>query len=363
VKVLQLIQRPQLRGAEIFACQLSLELSSLGIRCDVACLFDTDMGLRERFPQIDIKHLGAVRERRLLDLTCLRRLHKLVQDGGYHLVQANAGDTLKYAALSKALFGWKARLVFRNANKLSDFIRGPLHAALNKWMLRRCDHVVSVSEYCRQDVIRFQPALVKRSTTITIGTYVGLPSPALSPRDIPVFINIASFVPEKNHEFLIRVFAAFVKKNTKGLLKLVGDGRLRDRLQKQCELLGIREHVEFLGYQRDPWSQLSDVSALVMPSKIEGLPAVILEAMALHVPVVASAVGGIPEVVRNSETGYSIVGYNVDEYVSAMEMACEEATRLKITGNAYDEILRNYQMSLVAGNFKHVYEAIGNASH
>jgi glycosyltransferase involved in cell wall biosynthesis len=361
VKVLQLIQQSQLRGAEIFACQLSLELASLGITSHVACLFEAESGLTERFPQIKFISVHGSRSRRLADIKGLINLHRTIVDGGYDLVQANAGDTLKYAALSRSLFGWKARLVFRNANKLSDFIRGPLHASFNRWLIGRCDHIISVSEYCRQDLVKFQPSVERRSTTVPIGTYITSVPRKDSHAGEPVFVNIGSFVPEKNHQFLIRLFATFVQKHGRGILKLVGDGKLRQELEVQCSRLGMLERVQFLGYQCDPWEQLHDATAMIVPSTIEGLPAVILEAMAARVPVIASAVGGIPEVIVNHETGFCIEDYEEHRYVAAMEsMVGDEALRQTITTNAYHRIAENYLMPLIAGRFGSVYEKLVN---
>jgi L-malate glycosyltransferase len=355
MKVLQLIQKPQLRGAEIFACQLSMELKKIACTVDVAYLFS-----HEPFSldfDLNFIPLDGNPRRRLWDLKAYRKLNKIVTEGGYDIVQANAGDTLKYAALSKFLFRWKAKLVFRNANKMGDFIKSDAQRSFNRFMVGQADGVISVSEMCRQDIIKLFPRTRDKATMIPIGTYdftevvaAKLNAPS------PVWINISSFVPEKNHSFIIDVFKRSVSQGNKGTLLLVGEGRLRKEMEEKVRQLSLEDRVVFTGARKDAVALLKNASLLLLPSMIEGLPGVILEAFSCGVPVVASDVGGIPEIVRTGETGMCISGFDVNEYLDAIgQLSNDEARRSSIIRKAREVVEERFMMTTIAQRFRECY--------
>lgn len=359
MKILQLIQRPQLRGAEIFACQLSSELKRFGHESDVAWLFDGWNRLSHLFPELKFTSLGASLPFRAFDPGAYGRLNAMIRQGNYDLVQANAGDTLKYAALSKRLFGWKAPLVFRNANVMSRFIRGPLHRKLNAWLIVQCDYVIAVSETCRRDVGALCPSRQSRSMTIPIGTRrFDDVAAADKPTHDPLFVSIASFVPEKNHKFLVEVFHEFVRRRGVGQLWLVGDGPLRQATEAEVIRRGIGDRVNFRGAVAEPIPILKAADCLLMPSLIEGLPGVILEALSCGVPVIASGAGGIQEIIDDGRTGFCIHDFDVDQYVRRMEEILQPEVRAALADNGRKLIDGEYLLPAIAERFRVAYENI-----
>jgi L-malate glycosyltransferase len=356
MKILQVIQKRQMRGAEIFACQLSEHLTQKGVTADILYLFDGDISL----PDFDLLFipLQANISRRFWDLSAYKRLAKIVREGNYTIIQANAGDTLKFAVFSRLLFRWDAKIIFRNANLMSAFMRGSLHRAFNRWLLSKCDYVISVSEICRQDMSKVYLKAAVKSVTIPIGTYAFDIQSANSWRAglEPIFINIGSFVPEKNHEFLIDVFHQYYLKHGKGHLWLVGDGKLHSFLKEKTTQLNLGSRVQFMGYRKDVIDILKSAHILIMPSKIEGLPAVILEALSCQVPVIASNVGGIPEVIINGVNGYCLSNMNIDEYLYCMDkLSKDSGLRSKFVVAGIETIRRQYLMSDVANRFHQTY--------
>lgn len=357
MKVLQIIQKPQLRGAETFACQLSQELRKQDVEVDIAYLFPSEGLLKEKFRELKFISVEGRPASRFFDLHGYKQLHRIVTTGNYDLVQANAGDTLKYAVMSKKLHGWSAPLIFRNANKMSDFFRNSVHRKINRWLLTHCDYFISVSELCRRDLLSIYPAAKGRSSTITIGTNLLERSNPRAERNFPIFINIGALVPEKNHGFLLDIFALWMKKWSSGELWVIGDGKLREELQNKAISLNLQPNVKFLGYQSDPISLLRQADALVMPSLIEGLPGVILEALSSRIPVIASSVGGIPEVIQNGITGFAIGSFEPGLYVETMEKVVKSNTiRETIADNGYERIKRDFQLTTIADKFISAYK-------
>ena len=108
---------------------------------------------------------------------------------------------------------------------------------------------------------------------------------------------------EKGHRFLVEALPRVVETIPNLGLVLLGEGRERDALEAQLVRLGLRGRARFAGFQKQvqPWIQACDV--LVNPSLSEGMPNVVLEAMALGTPVVATAVGGVPSLITDGQSG------------------------------------------------------------
>ncbi|HMP98982.1 MAG TPA: glycosyltransferase [Cyclobacteriaceae bacterium] len=360
MRVLQLIQKPQLRGAEIFACQLSEELACYGVTSDVAFLFGEENNVLNF--NLKFHALGAIQQRRFSDFSGYKNLAELVRSGQYEIVQANAGDTLKYAIISKLLYRWRTPVVFRNANKMSDFIKNPYQKWFNKWLLGKCRFVVSVSENCRQDILTIIPSLKNRSITIPIGTKsFELVEPIARPNpDEPFFVSIGSLVPEKNHVFLIDVFHEFIKGGNKGHLWIIGEGHLRAMLEDRIQALGLNDRIKLPGAKNNVLSYLKASDALMMPSLIEGLPGVILEALSCRIPVISASVGGIPEVI-NEDTGQLIRNSEISAYLKAMEDIIQNSSGNKWRNRviAGERLVReHYTMPIVTHSFFQTYRRI-----
>lgn len=361
IKILQIIQRPQFRGAETFACQLSEHLVSAGHNVDVLFLFGAEnMTLPYNLPFI---HLKGREKNRWIDFSGYYRLNRIITSGRYDIVQANAGDTLKYASLSKKIFGWKAPLIFRNANKISDFLRSGLKKKITSWIMSEVDFVASVSNECRMDFEKTFPFFHNRIATLPIGVNTTIPSPYHSWRDIdvsgegPFFLSVASFVPEKNHEGLIRIFSKFSNEHPGSRLLLIGEGRLKKTIQEIVIQNQLEDSVYFLGKRSDVLNIMPLCHALLIPSHIEGLPGVILEAFISKLPVAAYDVGGIREVVRNNETGFLIPKNSEPDFLLAMKEVISSVNN-NLIEKAYQLVLQEYTNDKIAGRFLESYQNV-----
>lgn len=118
-----------------------------------------------------------------------------------------------------------------------------------------------------------------------------------------VILHIGSFSPQKNHVILIEAFALASKENNKMHLWFVGDGELHETIKHLVSKKDLRERVSFLGLRSDIAMLLADSDLFVLSSDYEGVPMTILEAMAAGKPVIATAVGGVPELVEDGITG------------------------------------------------------------
>jgi len=169
-------------------------------------------------------------------------------------------------------------------------------------------------------------------------------------------IMVANLRPEKGHDTLIDAAAIVLNRFPDARFDIVGDGTERDRLIAYAHAKGVAAAVSFLGHCEDVPARLSAADVFVLPSESEAFPNAVLEAMAAGLPVVASAVGGILEVVRNGETGLLVPPRRPDALADAIGRLLSDATlqeRLGSTGRGLVE--SRYSFSKMVAAFDALY--------
>ncbi len=136
--------------------------------------------------------------------------------------------------------------------------------------------------------------------------------------DISVVGVIGRLEPVKGHKYFIEAARMVIEELPKVKFLIVGDGSLRNDLESQCEELGVLDKCIFTGWKEDVSSILSMLDILVLPSVNEAVGRILIEAGACGVPVVATNVGGVPEIVRDNETGVLVAPGSPEDLARAM---------------------------------------------
>lgn len=140
----------------------------------------------------------------------------------------------------------------------------------------------------------------------------------------PVLGVVGSLYPVKGHRFLISAMPEIIRRWPGAVLLVIGKGELEASLKAQVEQLGIGANVCFLGLRQDVSRLLSVLDVFVLPSLSEGLSLALLEAMAAGKPVVATAVGGNPELVEQGRTGFLVHPQDPADLVSSLDKLLED---------------------------------------
>lgn len=176
------------------------------------------------------------------------------------------------------------------------------------------------------------------------------------PEDAVVFVSVARFAPQKNLGLLIDAFARTSAALPKAILLLAGDGSLMASVQTQVTALGLRDRVRFLGERRDVPALLGASDAFVLSSDWEGTPVSIMEAMAAGLPVVATAVGGVPELVRSGITGRLARPKDARSLVDAMIDIGSDASLRREMGLAATQIAHDaLDARVMASAYQNLY--------
>jgi glycosyltransferase involved in cell wall biosynthesis len=192
-----------------------------------------------------------------------------------------------------------------------------------------------------------EPELLDTPDIATLKKELGIPE------GFRVIGCVASLAPHKGHRYLLEAF----KKIDNAYLLLIGDGSLRGELEKMASNYGISERVIFAGYKKDvtPYIQLMDI--VVLPSsEREGLGISIIEAMALSKPVVATNIGGIPELVEDGRTGILVKPKDSDALTEAINRLLKSPELMrKLSVNGRKRYLKIFTLNQMIEKIEELY--------
>ncbi|WP_241775178.1 glycosyltransferase [Chryseobacterium sp. ERMR1:04] len=136
--------------------------------------------------------------------------------------------------------------------------------------------------------------------------------------DIPVFVSVARLHTRKGFHKLLNAHAKLIKDGFNHHIIVIGDGEEMDNLKKQAENLGVTNSFELLGSMMNPYPYVKNADFFILPSESEGWPLIIADTLILQKPIIATSVGGIPEMISHEKTGY-LVNYEEDDMYDAMK--------------------------------------------
>jgi glycosyltransferase involved in cell wall biosynthesis len=182
---------------------------------------------------------------------------------------------------------------------------------------------------------------------------VGIPADAL------VIGTVGRLNEVKRQDLLLRAFARVKAENARARLLIVGDGPLRENLRELATQLGIGSTVHFAGYQPHPERYLRMMDVFALTSRMEGLPLVILEAWAAGLPVVASAVGGVPDLVKHGQTGLLFDSGDESGLLQMLTELLVNPRRARVLGESgRQEVLSHYDLQRMAATYEQHYRAL-----
>ena len=197
---------------------------------------------------------------------------------------------------------------------------------LYRWVDRLVSRLTSVticvSENDRLAGLRARTCSADRTIVIRNGVSVEAAPRARHERGRPLLLSVGRFKAPKDFITLARALAILPASSFEALI--VGDGPERPALEAELRRLGIDDRVRLAGEQSDVRALLADADAFVLSSRSEGLPVSILEAMAAELPVVASRVGGVPELVVDGENGFLVPPGDPRELAAALERLVDD---------------------------------------
>jgi len=182
---------------------------------------------------------------------------------------------------------------------------------------------------------------------------------SLSPEGQPLLAHVSNFRPVKRPVDCVEILARVLQKGINTRLVMVGDGSERTNVEHRARCLGVHDRCVFVGKQPRIADYLSAADVLLLPSEQESFGLAALEAMACEVPVIASRVGGIPEVITDGETGFlSEVGDTAKMAADAGRLLTDGKLRTTMGRRARESAISRYRTDVVIPQYIEFYERV-----
>lgn len=232
-----------------------------------------------------------------------------------------------------------------------------------------CDRIVAVSNqlrlfleketWCKKrriivihngvDLIKFSPRDIDGQLPES-----GFPSPCITRIGV-----IGRLTEAKDHAGLLKAWANVSRLHPASKLVLIGDGELREHLETLSENLRIASHIQFMGDRNDIPEIISQMDLMVLPSKREGFPISILESMAMKKPVIATNVGGVPEIIDHGFNGYMVPAQNPKALANAiLHFFGHRDDFSRMAKNGYLTVKEKFSSSVLLKRYEDLYHEV-----
>ncbi len=301
-----------------------------------------------RFPSIADLILGALfestepamRRARMLLHTWLGVYYALLlRDRGIDHIHVHHGYYSAWIAMVAArMLGIPFSMTLHGSDLL-------VQAAFMSTKLRECEFCITVSEFNREHILAHYPGidptkmLVQRMGVEIPRSASTKRVPARSSDQVPVLLAVGRLHSVKNHTFLLQACFLLREYGVRFRCVIVGDGRERQRLEFLIRELKIEDVVRMIGHvpRENLGEYYESADLVVLTSHSEGIPLVLMEAMARGKIVLAPAITGIPELVESGKTGFLYAAGDLEQFVWQVEQICKARNALQSIGRAARE--------------------------
>jgi glycosyltransferase involved in cell wall biosynthesis len=335
-RLLYLITLAETGGAQAYVASL---LPAVAAEYDVIVAAHGDGFLREAATQAGVRYVALEHLRRPLDpirdARALVELVRLLRAERPLILHANSSKAGVLGRLAAVIARVPVRIFTAHgwAFAAHDGAAARGYMWADRIMSRVTTHTICVAESELRAGLRARTCNVARTVVIHNGVAVDGPRRAAGTRRSPAeVLSIGRLRAPKDFTTLAQAVARLEPGIVR--LRIVGDGPDRDALAATIARLGASRSIELLGERRDVAEVLAQSDAFVLSSRSEGLPMSVLEAMATAVPVVATAVGGIPELVRDGESGALVPAGDAAALAVALDRLARDAALRDRLGDA-----------------------------
>lgn len=337
-------------GAEKNLCCLAKALQG-EYRLSVVCLYGKGRIAEELGSAgVDVR---CIELRRSWHFYRIRRLIKHIREFQPDILHT----FLFHANIAGRYAGWRAGVpVVISSVRVAERERG-YHLTVDRWTSGLVDVEVCVSEAVRRFTMEEAGIPESKLTVIPNGIDVSEYGTGPSPSGAPVVTFVGRLHTQKGVDILIRAARTILRDNPKTTFNIVGEGPEKKALKDLAAREDVSERIRFTGFVADVGNVLAASHLLVLPSRWEGMPNAVLEAMACARPVVASNVDGCSEVVDDGKTGLLVPPEDPDALADAVLEILRDPERARNMGQAgRSRAETEFTVSKMVNAYKELYE-------
>lgn len=353
MRVLEIIADGAPGGGTTHVLQI---LRKLHMDFQIGIISESKSFLLEEAASLGLSCFGFVFMKSRFNVGTIRNLRECISQFAPHMMHVHGGRAAFFCALASG----KVRTVYTVHG--FHFTQKPLIIRLlailaERMTMCRAYHVVFVSRYDQQLAVRFGILPASKPFSVIHNGIDYSSIPEASPHAAHHIGFIGRLAPEKDPLLFLETLVLLPKYSA----TIVGGGRLQTEIRDTLENQQLSSRVTMLGAQSRQKSlqALAAMSALVMTSQWEGLPMVALEAMACGVPVVATNVGGLNEVIENGESGILVEGRSPTDLAKAVRLVTEDQTlRKHIIETARNRVRSLFSEERMLEDLRKVYRTV-----
>lgn len=359
MKVVQVIPEFGLAGAEIMCENLTYELLKLGHNVVVVSMYDYHSAITERLEKagIDVRYLG---KKSGLDFSMIQKIKKILKEGEVDVIHTHR-YCAQYAVPAAIMAGVKRRV--HTVHSVAKEENGKLARKLNKIFFKMNALVpVALSEKI-QDTIVDEYGMRKYSVPVIFNGINLEKCKVKTEYSITgkfKILHIGRFQDVKNHKGLIAAFEIFNQKYPDSELHLIGDGENKREIEELVVTKKLHNSVFFYGLQPNVHQFLSEMDVFTLPSLHEGVPITLVEAMGTGLPIVATAVGGVPDML--DENSAQLVPVDAAAIAAAFEKYYLDYELRKFNGENALKAAKRFSAETMARKYINIYQEKGGAS-
>ena len=366
--IVHIVDSLEFGGLERVVTDLAISQKELGHRVSVFSINET-AGLRTVLEDAGVPVIVGDK-RGTFDLRVIRRLRKHVSQNRLDVVHAHNFVPNYYAAA--ALVGKRRQVLVNTCHNMGSRLSNRRLRWLYRWSLSRTAKVAMVGCQVHERLVADGIVAPSKAMTVLNGIpvkrFACLPVDqrqrarkelGLADQDLIVGC-VGRLVPLKNHKLLLACMPQLLAMHPSLKVVLVGEGPLRDELSAFAHSLAVSDHVVHAGAHADVSKLLPALDVFVLPSRTEGLSIALLEACAAGLPIVATAVGGNPEIITDGHTGQLIESEDAEALFSVLhELLSDQSKRERLGTAARTWVEKNGSVESMRQNYETLYAQAG----
>lgn len=299
MKIVQIMPEFGIAGAETMCENLTYELIKLGHDVTVISMYDYNSAITDRLTKagIDIRYLS---KKPGVDFSMIPKMKRIFTETKADVIHTHR-YCAQYAIPAAILAGVKKRV--HTVHNIAEKENGRLARMFNKFFFRHCNLTpVALSELIQMSVVKEYSISRDKIPVVYNGIDLSkcLPKESYYIEGNFKILHIGRFSEQKNHIGLIKAFKLFHENREDSQLWLIGDGEKKAEIEKYVAENNLVSSVKFLGVQSSVYGYLHDADIFTLPSNYEGIPMTLIEAMGTGLPIVATKVGGVPDMLDDN---------------------------------------------------------------
>ena len=351
MKIIQIIPLLDLAGAETMCENLTNSLIKLGHEVIVISLYDYHSVITERMEKNGIKII-YLNKKSGLDLSLTIKLVKIFKEYKPDVVHSHlyAG---KYAHVAASICGVPGKVYTIQKKKKNE--AGMMNRTFNRFLFKHCHVVpVSLSKEIQKSVVDEYNINFKDTPVIFNGVSMEKCHIKNDYTGNKKVLHIGRFSKQKNHEVLVKAFSIVVNRGHDVSLYLYGQGELEESIKELVKNLHMDKNIFFCGLTDDVYSVMESTDIFVLPSLFEGMPMTLIEAMGTGMPILASNVGGIPDMIENEKSGL-LCEPTVEQVAAGLEKLISSEEDRKLYGQNAVIGSEKFSADMMAKDYYEIY--------